>query len=79
MARGFSLVVGSILVSVLDDFRTYHTEWKKKSVQSWHRRFVFFDHLITLFAREINSGESVSPICFLGSENLTLGQVGLSS
>ena len=26
MARGFSLVVGSILVAVPDDFRTYHTE-----------------------------------------------------
>jgi hypothetical protein len=30
-----------------------------KSIQSWHRRFVFSDHLTTLTARA-----KVSPICF---------------
>jgi hypothetical protein len=32
---------------------------------------VFFDHLITLFARERNSGESVSPICFAAFKLIT--------
>ena len=30
----------------------------ENSVQSWHRGLVFCHHLITLFARERNSGEN---------------------
>ena len=43
----------------------------EKSVQSWHRRLVFCHHLITLFARERNSGESVRPICFAAFKLIT--------
>src|SRR4030095_2324328 len=43
----------------------------ENSVQSWHRRLVFFHHLITLFARERNSGASVRPICFAAFKLIT--------
>ena len=43
----------------------------ENSVQSWHRSLVFCHHLITLFARERNSGESVSPICFAAFKLIT--------
>ena len=44
---------------------------KENSVQSWQPSLVFFHHLITLFARERNSGESVSPICFAAFKLIT--------
>ena len=37
---------------------------KENSVQSWHRRLVFNDHLINLVARASTSGGIVRPICF---------------
>jgi hypothetical protein len=37
----------------------------EKTIQSWRRCLVFFHHLITLFTRERNSGENVSPICLV--------------
>ena len=43
----------------------------ENSVQSWHRCVVFCPHLMTLFARERNSGESVSPICFAAFKLIT--------
>ena len=43
----------------------------ENSVQSWQRSLVFFHHLITLFARERNSGESVRPICFAAFKLIT--------
>ena len=36
----------------------------EKTVQSWHRRLVFFHHLISLFALASTSGGIVTPICF---------------
>ena len=39
-------------------------ESMEKSVQSWHRRVVFFHHLISRFARASTSGGISMPICF---------------